>query len=117
LLSFEKRRSSRAHFAKADEIVTRNACNYYLHRDRGRAAEIADRHPPNGLDPTTTLNKSGRTSRQIQANEPFTELARVVYCLFNVGLLFAAVILLRHAYAMFGAFGSSLYLGDLESAV
>jgi hypothetical protein len=53
----------------------------------------------------------------ITATSGATELGRAVYCLFNVGLLFAAVILLRRAYAVFGAFGITLYLGHLAGVV
>ena len=53
----------------------------------------------------------------ISATSGATELDRAVYCLFNVGLLFAAVILLRRAYAVFGTFGITLYLGDLADVV
>ena len=53
----------------------------------------------------------------ITATSGATELGRAVYCLFNVGLLFAAVILLRRAYAVFGTFGITLYLGHLAEVV
>jgi len=53
----------------------------------------------------------------ISATSGATELGRAVYCLFNVGLLFVAVILLRRAYAVFGAFGITLYLGHLADVV
>jgi len=53
----------------------------------------------------------------ITATSGATELGRAVYCLFNVGLLFAAVILLRRAYAVFGTFGITLYLGHLADVV
>src|SRR5882757_6028173 len=53
----------------------------------------------------------------ITASESTTELGRAVYCLFNVGLLALAVILMRRAYAVFGAFGVSLYLGHLADVV
>jgi hypothetical protein len=46
-----------------------------------------------------------------------TEIGRAVYCLFNVGLLLVAVILMRRAYAVFGAFGITLYLGHLADVV
>ncbi|HWL20004.1 MAG TPA: hypothetical protein VNS33_10070 [Bradyrhizobium sp.] len=45
------------------------------------------------------------------------DVGRAVYCLFNVGLLFVAVILMRRAYAVFGAFGITLYLGHLANVV
>ena len=53
----------------------------------------------------------------ITATGGATELGRAVYCLFNVGLLFVAVILMRRAYAVFGAFGITLYLGHLADVV
>jgi len=53
----------------------------------------------------------------ISATSGATELGRAVYCLFNIGLLFAAVILLRRAYAVFGTFGITLYLGHLADVV
>jgi hypothetical protein len=53
----------------------------------------------------------------ISATSGATELGKAVYCLFNVGLLFVAVILLRRAYAVFGAFGITLYLGHLADVV
>jgi hypothetical protein len=53
----------------------------------------------------------------ITASDSATELGRAVYCLLNVGLLAVAVILTRRAYAVFGAFGVSLYLGHLADKV
>ena len=53
----------------------------------------------------------------ITASDSATELGRAIYCLFNVGLLALAVILMRRAYAVFGAFGICLYLGHLADAV
>ena len=53
----------------------------------------------------------------ISATSGATELGKAIYCLFNVGLLFVAVILLRRAYAVFGAFGIVLYLGHLAEVV
>ncbi|MEH2610934.1 hypothetical protein [Bradyrhizobium sp. AZCC 1693] len=53
----------------------------------------------------------------ITASDSATELGRAVYCLFNVGLLALAVILMRRAYAVFGAFGVCLYLGHLAEKV
>jgi len=53
----------------------------------------------------------------ITASESATELGRAVYCLFNVGLLLLAVFLMRRAYAVFGTFGISLYLGNLAHVV
>jgi hypothetical protein len=53
----------------------------------------------------------------ITASDSATELGRAIYCLFNVGLLAIAVILMRRAYAVFGAFGVCLYLGHLAEKV
>ncbi len=53
----------------------------------------------------------------ITSSSSATELGRAMYCLFNVGLLVLAVILMRRAYAMFGAFGICLYLGHLADVV
>jgi hypothetical protein len=53
----------------------------------------------------------------ITATGGATEIGRAVYCLFNVGLLFVAVIVMRRAYAVFGAFGVTLYLGHLADVV
>ncbi|MGE9009107.1 hypothetical protein ACO2JO_11030 [Leptospira interrogans] len=53
----------------------------------------------------------------ITASDSATELGRAIYCLFNVGLLALAVILMRRAYAVFGTIGVSLYLGHLADKV
>jgi hypothetical protein len=53
----------------------------------------------------------------ISATEGATELGKAVYCLFNVGLLFTSVVILRRAYAVFGTFGITLYLGHLADVV
>jgi hypothetical protein len=53
----------------------------------------------------------------ITASDSATELGRAIYCMFNVGLLAFAVILMRRAYAVFGAFGVCLYLGHLAGVV
>jgi hypothetical protein len=53
----------------------------------------------------------------ITASESATELGRAVYCLFNAGLLVLAVTLMRRAYAVFGTFGITLYLGHLANVV
>lgn len=37
--------------------------------------------------------------------------------MFNIGLLFVAVIIMRRVYAVFGAVGISLYLGHLADVV
>jgi hypothetical protein len=44
-----------------------------------------------------------------------SEVAKALYCLLNVGLLFLAVFLERRIYAVFGALGVSIYLGYLAS--
>ncbi|MBR0869116.1 hypothetical protein JQ633_02010 [Bradyrhizobium tropiciagri] len=53
----------------------------------------------------------------VTASDGATELGRAVYCLLNVGLIALAVILMRRAYAVFGAFGVCLYLGHLADVV
>lgn len=44
-------------------------------------------------------------------------MGRAIYCLFNVGLLLVAVMLMRRVYAVFGTFGITLYLGHLADVV
>lgn len=53
----------------------------------------------------------------ISATTGATELGKAIYCVFNVGLLLLAVILARRAYAVFGTFGITLYLGHLADVV
>jgi hypothetical protein len=53
----------------------------------------------------------------ISATDGATELGRAVYCLLNVGLLLVSVVVMRRAYAVFGTFGITLYLGHLASVV
>ena len=53
----------------------------------------------------------------ISATEGATELGKAVYCLMNVGLLAIAVIIVRRAYAVFGALGITMYLGHLADVV
>lgn len=53
----------------------------------------------------------------ITATESSSEPAKAVYCLLNVGLLLMSVILMRRAYAVFGALGISIYLGHLADVV
>ncbi|MBR0752245.1 hypothetical protein JQ604_08615 [Bradyrhizobium jicamae] len=53
----------------------------------------------------------------ISATEGASELGKALYCLFNVGLLALAVILMRRAYALFGTFGIVGYLGHLADVV
>lgn len=45
------------------------------------------------------------------------EAGKAVYCAVNLGLVMLALALVRRAYAIFGAFGVSLYLGHLASEV
>ncbi|MGJ4928760.1 hypothetical protein ACQR1I_06350 [Bradyrhizobium sp. HKCCYLS2038] len=53
----------------------------------------------------------------ISATDGATELGKAVYCLLNVGLLLTAVIIVRRAYAVFGAIGITMYLGHLADVV
>ncbi|BAM87839.1 conserved membrane hypothetical protein [Bradyrhizobium oligotrophicum S58] len=53
----------------------------------------------------------------ITATDGATELGKAVYCLLNVGLLAIAVIIVRRAYAAFGAIGITMYLGHLADVV
>jgi hypothetical protein len=53
----------------------------------------------------------------ITASSSDSELAKAIYCLFNVGLILLAVFLGRRVYAVFGAFGVALYLGHLAEKV
>jgi hypothetical protein len=53
----------------------------------------------------------------ITAAPSSSEAAKAIYCLFNVGLLLIAVVLVRRAYAVFGALGISIYLGHLADVV
>jgi len=46
-----------------------------------------------------------------------SELSKAIYCLINVGLVLLSVVLMRRAYAIFGALGVSLYLGHLAERV
>jgi hypothetical protein len=41
-------------------------------------------------------------------------LAKAIYCLINIGLVFFGVFLGRRVYAVFGSIGLMLYLGDLS---
>ncbi len=45
------------------------------------------------------------------------EIGKAVYCAINVGLVLLALVLMRRAYAIFGAIGISLYLGHLADEV
>jgi hypothetical protein len=53
----------------------------------------------------------------VTSSDSSTELGKALYCLLNVGLLVLAVLLMRRAYAVFGTFGVSLYLGHLAEKV
>ncbi|MGY3450603.1 hypothetical protein [Bradyrhizobium sp. USDA 4353] len=53
----------------------------------------------------------------ISATDDATELGKAIYCLMNVGLLAIAVIIVRRAYAVFGAVGITMYLGHLADVV
>jgi hypothetical protein len=53
----------------------------------------------------------------ITATESSGEAAKALYCLLNIGLLLLAVILMRRAYAVFGALGVCIYLGHLANVV
>ncbi len=53
----------------------------------------------------------------ITATSSSNEFGKAMYCLLNVGLLLLAVILMRRAYAVFGAFGISAYLSHLADVV
>jgi hypothetical protein len=46
-----------------------------------------------------------------------SEMAKLLYCLLNVGLLFMSVVLMRRVYAVFGTLGISIYLGHLAQSV
>jgi hypothetical protein len=53
----------------------------------------------------------------ISSSPSSTEFAKAIYCLFNVSLLLVAIILVRRAYALFGALGICMYLGHLAQVV
>lgn len=53
----------------------------------------------------------------ITASSSATELSKALYCLFNVGLLLIAVIIMRGAYAVFATMGITMYLGHLADVV
>lgn len=53
----------------------------------------------------------------ITATESSSEIGKALYCLFNVALLIAALVLMRRVYAIFGAFGICLYLSHLADKV
>jgi hypothetical protein len=46
-----------------------------------------------------------------------SELAKALYCLLNVGLVLASVVLMRRVYAVFGTLGIAGYLGHLAHSV
>jgi hypothetical protein len=45
------------------------------------------------------------------------EIGKAAYCAINLGLLLLSLAFMRRAYAVFGAFGITLYLGHLASEV
>lgn len=53
----------------------------------------------------------------ITATESSSEVGKALYCLFNVGLLAMAVVLMRRIYAVFGAIGICIYLSHLAEVV
>lgn len=53
----------------------------------------------------------------ITATESSNEFGKAMYCLLNVGLLLLSIILVRRAYALFGALGVTAYLGHLADVV
>jgi len=53
----------------------------------------------------------------VRQAEGASELGKAIYCLFNVGLLALAVILMRRAYALFGTLGIVGYLSHLADVV
>ncbi len=53
----------------------------------------------------------------ISMTQSSSELSKALYCLLNIGLLLLAVVLMRRAYAVFGALGVSFYLGHLADVV
>jgi hypothetical protein len=53
----------------------------------------------------------------ITATASSNEFGKAMYCLLNVALLLVAILLVRRAYAVFGAFGISAYLSHLAEVV
>jgi hypothetical protein len=53
----------------------------------------------------------------LTAQNSGSDIGKAIYCLINIGLVFLALFLMRRAYAVFGAFGISLYLGYLAEDV
>ena len=53
----------------------------------------------------------------VTAQSGGNELAKFVYCLMNVGLVFLSVFLSRRVYAVFGTIGIMIYLGYLAEKV
>jgi hypothetical protein len=51
------------------------------------------------------------------AQDSDSEIAKVIYCLINIGLVCLAVFLMRRVYAIFGAIGIACYLGYLADDV
>nr|WP_298687864.1 hypothetical protein [uncultured Dongia sp.] len=53
----------------------------------------------------------------LTAHDSDSEVAKAIYCLINVALVFLAVFLMRRVYAIFGAIGIACYLGYLADEV
>ncbi|NIX75766.1 hypothetical protein [Microvirga terricola] len=53
----------------------------------------------------------------LTASDSSNEVAKAIYCLINVALIFLSVFLMRRAYAVFGTIGVSIYLGHLADKV
>jgi hypothetical protein len=53
----------------------------------------------------------------LSLHEGGSELSKLAYCLINVALVLVSVLLVRRAYAVYGALGVSLYLGHLAGRV
>jgi hypothetical protein len=53
----------------------------------------------------------------LSLKEGGSETAKALYCLLNVGLILASVVLMRRAYAVFGTLGIAIYLGYLAGRV
>ena len=45
------------------------------------------------------------------------ELAKLLYCFINLGLIGIGVVLVRRVFVIFGAIGCSLYIGHLASTM
>lgn len=51
------------------------------------------------------------------AQDSNSELSKLIYCLINLAMLGVGAILVRRVFVIFGAIGTSLYLGHLASSV